>query len=163
MGAPNLSRRSEEFQSRLGTGQRPRSKVVFYLLKRVLLSVPLEQLNDQTDCFGCAAPGADSPQINRQLARHRHDGFFARGSSGQRSFGQDLSPFYDWFVVRLEADQSPGQFHQGSSQARVAMFGHATLQPGVATGVFARAKPGVTANLTAIVKPVANRQSPDRS
>ena len=57
-------------------------------------------------------------------------------------------------VVRLEADQSPGQFHQGSAQTRIAVFGHAALQPRIAATVFAWAKTGVAGNLTTIVKPM---------
>lgn len=60
--------------------------------------------------------------------------FFARCSRGERSFGQDSPPFENRFVVRLEADQASGQLHQRNTQTRVAMFGHATLQSGVAAG-----------------------------
>jgi hypothetical protein len=112
--------------------------VVFISFKRVLFSVPLEQLNLKTESLRFAAPGAHTPQINGQLACHSHDRFFPCGTCGQCTLGQDLPPFDDWLVVRLEADQSPSQLHQGSAQARVAVFGHAALQPSIATGVFAR-------------------------
>ena len=75
---------------------------------KVSRSVPLEQLNDQTESFGFAAPGAHAPQINGQLACHRNDGFLARSPSGQRTFSEGCSPFYNWFVIELEADQAPG-------------------------------------------------------
>src|SRR5882724_2488078 len=151
---------TKSVRSRLDTGQRPRSKMFLFPFKRVLLSVPLEQLNDQTESFRFAAPGAHSPQIDGQLASYSHDGFFARRSGGNRTsavrtaFGQDLPPFAYWFVIGLEADQSPSQLHQGSAQARVAMLGHAALQPRITTGVFAGAKTGVAGYLTAIVKAV---------
>ncbi len=64
------------------------------------------------------------------------------------------SPFDDRLVVRLEADQSPSQLHQGGAQARIAVFSHAALQPRITTAVFARAKTGVAGNLTTIIKPV---------
>src|SRR6267143_3622576 len=160
-GAPNLSPRTRAgIRSRLDTGQRPRSKVVFYFLKVCSpFSVPLEQLNLKTESFRFTSPGAHTPQIDGQLACHSHNSFFAGSSGGNRAsavrtaFGQDLPPFDDRLVVGLEADQSPGQLHQGSAQARVTVFGHAALQPGIATRVLARAKTGVAGNLTTIIEP----------
>jgi hypothetical protein len=49
--------------------------------RRVLLSVPLEQLNLKTEDFWFAALRAHPPQIDSQLPGYRHDGFFA-GSTG---------------------------------------------------------------------------------
>ena len=131
---------------------------MFIFSKRVLLSVPLEQLNHQTESFGFAAPGAHAPKIDGQLTGHRHDGFFAGRSGDQCAFGQDLPPFAHRLVIGLEADQSPSQLHQGSAHAWVAMLGHAALQPRIATGVFARTKTGVAGYLTPIIKavPIAN-------
>ena len=99
---------TKSVRSRLGTGQRPRSKMFLFPFKRVLLSVPLEQLNDQTESLGFTSPSAYAPQINGQLPRHCYDGFFARGAGSKRTFGQEPLPFEDWFVVGLEADQPPG-------------------------------------------------------
>ena len=76
-----------------------------------------------------------------------------------------LPPFHDRLVMGLEADQSPSQLHQGSSQARITVFGHAALQPRIAAAVFARAQAGVAANLTTIVKavPVADLSLDDHA
>src|SRR5882762_8188310 len=132
----------------------------FYFLKACSpFSVPLEELNLKTESLRFASPGAHTPQIDGQLACHRHNSFFAGSSGGNRAsalrtaFGKDLPPFDDRLVIRLEADQSPGQFHQGSAQAWVTVFGHAALQPGIATRVLARAKTGVAGNLTTIIEP----------
>src|SRR6266496_3547821 len=100
-----------------------------------------------------AAPCAHVSQINGQLARHGHDGFLARCSSGERSFSQDLPPFDHRLVIGLKADQSPSQFHQGSSESGVAVFSHAALQARVAATVLSGAESGVTADLPPVVKP----------
>src|SRR5438309_1813941 len=73
---------------------------------------------------------------------------------GQCSFAQDLVPFADRFVVGLEADQAPGQFHQSGAQAWVAVLGYATLQARVAATVFSGTESGVAADLAAIVEPM---------
>src|SRR5205823_4090522 len=92
-------------------------------------------------------------------------GFLARGACGEGSFSEDLSPFYNRFVIGLEADQTPGQFHQRSAQARIAMFGDATLQARVAATVLSGAEPGITANLASITKapPIANLSIDDHT
>jgi len=54
----------------------------------------------------------------------------------------------------LEADQSPSQFHQGSSESGVAVFSHAALQSRIAAAVFAGTQAGVAGNLTTIIEPV---------
>src|SRR5438067_13934260 len=99
------------------------------------------------------------------LAGHGHDGFLARRPSGEGTFSKDRSPFYNRFVIGLEADQTPGEFHQRSAQARIAMFGHATLQAAVAATVFAGAKPSVAGNLAPITKaaPIANLSIDDHT
>src|SRR5205807_3643861 len=54
----------------------------------------------------------------------------------------------------LETHQTPGGLHQRRAQPRIAMFGHTTLQPGVAAAVLSRAQPGIAAYLASIVEPV---------
>ena len=78
--------------------------------------------------------------------------------SGEGTFSEDLSPFHDRFVIGLEPNQTPGQFHQRSAQTRIAVFGHAALQSRIAAGVFAGAEPGVAGHLAPITEamPIAN-------
>src|SRR5512133_3510753 len=69
-----------------------------------------------------------------------------------------MSPFFNRSIVWLEANQTPGCFDQGGSESGVAVFGHATLQPGIAATVFPRAQTGVAANAASITEamPVAH-------
>src|SRR5437867_13124466 len=76
-GAPNLIRRTRRVSGQVRQRAAPTFQSGFNL-GRVLLSVPLEQLNLETEDFWFAAPGAHAPQINGQLPRHRYDSFFAR-------------------------------------------------------------------------------------
>src|SRR5882724_7806401 len=76
---------------------------------KVSRSVPLEQLNDQTESLRFAAPGAHAPQINGQLTCYRNDGFLAGRAGSQRAFGEGCSPFYNWFVIGLEPRRLSGQ------------------------------------------------------
>src|SRR6266404_2825741 len=107
-------------------------------VRLALLSVPLELtlLKAQAELLWAKPAGADPPQVHGKLTRHGDDGLFARGPGGQSAFGQNSSPFHDRFVIGLEADQPPGQFHQRRSQPRVAVLGHAALEPGVTATVF---------------------------
>ncbi len=50
----------------------------------------------------------------------------------------------------LEAGQAPGGFDQGGAHAGVTVLRDGTLEPGLASGEFARTQSGVTADLTAI-------------
>ncbi len=87
-GAPNLIRRTRRVSGQVRQRAAPTFQSGFNLsLGRVLLSVPLEQLNEQTESLRFAAPGAHAPQINGQLPRHRYDSFFARGPGSKRAFG----------------------------------------------------------------------------
>ena len=77
---------------RLGNGRASRSKAVS--LNQVVslvwfLSVPLELivLNAQAELFWAKLAGADAPQVDSELAGHRHDGFFACRPGGQSAFG----------------------------------------------------------------------------
>ena len=87
-GAPNLIRRTRRVSGQVRQRAAPTFQSGFNLsLGRVLLSVPLEQLKDQTESLRFAAPGAHAPQINGQLPRHRYDSFFARCPGSKRAFG----------------------------------------------------------------------------
>ena len=84
--------------------------------------------------------------------------FLAHGPGGdyagaaRTGFAQDVSPFDDGAVVRLEAHQAPGGLDQGGAQPRVALFSHAALQGGLAAAVFARTEEaGVTGALTPVL------------
>ncbi len=111
-------------------------------------------LTDEAEISRLELAGAQAPEVDRELARDRHDRFLSGRASGKGAFGQDLAPFYDRFVGGLEADQTPGSLDQRGSQARVAMFGHAALHPSVATGVFSGAEAGVAGGLPPVLKPV---------
>ncbi len=57
------------------------------------LSFPLEcisfcWLSNQAEALRANPAGADAPEVDRELARHRHDRFLARGPGGERAFAQ---------------------------------------------------------------------------
>lgn len=101
---------------------------------------------------GGAAAGVEAPQVNGQLPGHGDDGFFALRTGGFGSAGKDGQVFFHGAIVGLEADQSPSQFDQSGSQARVAVFGDTALEAFVAAGILSRAESGVAADLCAVVE-----------
>jgi len=109
-------------------------------------------LSLQPEGGGLDPAGAQAPEVDCQLPGHRHDRFLARGPGGERAFGQDSSPFHNRPVLGLEADHPPGQLDQGGPQPRVAVLGHASLEPGLATGVFAWAEAGVASDLAPVAE-----------
>ena len=68
---------------------------------------------------GCA-------RVDREVARHGHNGFFAHRAGGGRAFAQKAEPFRHRRILRLEARHAPGALHQGGAHPRVASFGYAS-------------------------------------
>ena len=95
-------------------------------------------LNILSELLRIEPAGADAPEINGELARDGYDGFLARSAGSQRTFAENASPFHDRFVIGLEANQSPGQLHQGGVQSRIAVPGHTALDACLTPRVFAQ-------------------------
>ena len=72
-------------------------------------------LKSESESFLVELAGTDPPEVDRELARDGHDGFFARGPCRERPFLKHCSPFHDRFVIGLEAHQAPGELDQGGS------------------------------------------------
>src|SRR5215210_3021260 len=105
-----------------------------------------------------ALAGVEPPEIDGQVARDRDYGFLALRAGGAGAFAQECQPLPHRWIGGLEADQSPRQLDERSSQSRVAMLGHAALDPFVAAAVLAGTKAGVTRDLSPVLEalPVAD-------
>jgi len=95
-----------------------------------------------------------SPQINRQMSRHRYDGFFALRPGGLCPFGQNGQPLFDRWILRLETDHAPSALHQSCSQPRVPSLGYAAWDPFTAAAAFPGTQPGVRTDGAPVVKPM---------
>lgn len=74
---------------------------------------------NQSETLWADPAGADAPEVDRELARDRHDRFLSGRAGGESAFAQEVAPFHDRAVLGLEADQAPGGLDQGGSEPRV--------------------------------------------
>lgn len=69
----------------------------------------------EAELGGAALAGLPAPEIHGELPGDGDDGFLAGCSGGPGAGGEHGEAFLDGWVLRLEADEAPGQFDEGGA------------------------------------------------
>ena len=107
----------------------------------------------QREFFGSGSAGVQTPQVNRYVSAHRHDGLFLSRTAGLGT-GQQRITSFDWLIIGLKAHPAPGQFDQRRAQAPVAVLGNRAALLLIAAGPHTGTHAGEAGDLAAILESI---------